>query len=69
MPLHGYDPDEDDDKSDREGPTFKEFDCPGCNANNPCETPFGEGSQIMCNYCGMEWDVIMRDGKIRFREH
>jgi hypothetical protein len=47
---------------------FTEFDCPGCNANNPRE-PFGNKSNVMCNYCGMEWEVRVDDeGKLDFRE-
>ena len=70
MPLQGYDEDDDDDnKKGAGGQTWKEFDCPGCNANNPCDPPFSEGDQISCNYCGMDWDVKLRDGKLRLREH
>jgi hypothetical protein len=47
---------------------FTEFDCPGCNANNPAE-PFGHKSNVLCNYCGMEWEVRVDDeGKLDFKE-
>jgi hypothetical protein len=48
---------------------FKEFDCPSCNANNPCDPPFGQGDEILCNYCGCEYEVRVTDeGKPKLRE-
>lgn len=71
MPMkdYRYDDDDDDVKSVKPGQLkFTEFDCPGCNANNPAE-PFGHKSNVMCNYCGMEWEVRVDDeGKLDFRE-
>ena len=68
MPAHDYH-DDDDDKPERSGQKWDEFDCPGCNANNPVEPPFAEGSEILCNYCGMEWEVRVRDnGKYVLKE-
>lgn len=66
--------DEDDDgggsKSGASGrDAFKEFDCPGCNANNPVDPPFGDRAELMCNYCGMEWKArVSDDGKLVLRE-
>lgn len=48
---------------------FSEFECPGCNAHNPVEPPFGNRSEVLCNYCGIEWEVKVSDeGKLAFRE-
>lgn len=48
---------------------FKEFDCPSCNANNPADPPFGDGEEILCNYCGTEYRVKVTDeGKLRLKE-
>jgi hypothetical protein len=48
---------------------FTEFDCPGCNANNPVDPPFGHRSEVLCGYCGMEWEVLVdEDGKLDFKE-
>lgn len=44
---------EDEDTGSRsESSTFKEFDCPDCNANNPCDPPFEPGDEVICHYCG-----------------
>jgi hypothetical protein len=48
---------------------FNDFDCPECNANNPWDDGFGDGDEIRCFYCGLEFEVEVNDsGKIRFRE-
>ncbi len=48
---------------------FKEFDCPSCNANNPADPPFGDGEEVLCNYCGTEYKVKVTDeGKLRLKE-
>jgi transcription elongation factor Elf1 len=48
---------------------FRDFDCPSCNANNPADEPFGNGEQVLCNYCGTEYDVKVTDeGKLKLRE-
>lgn len=71
MPMkdYRYDDDDDDLKPVKPGQLkFTEFDCPGCNANNPAE-PFGHKSNVLCNYCGMEWEVRVDDeGKLDFKE-
>lgn len=48
---------------------FKDYDCPGCNANNPCDPPIGEGSEVLCNYCGTEFVAKVTDGgKLKLKE-
>ena len=63
---------DDDDKDDAGGgpqSTFKEFDCPGCSANSPCDPPFGDGDELLCNYCGTEYKVrVTEEGKAKFKE-
>lgn len=62
---------DDDDKSDHGagGKKFKEWDCPGCNANNPSEPPVGDGDELLCNYCGCEYLLKVSDeGRMKFRE-
>ena len=70
MPIDQYE--DEDDKSRRltgTKATFKEFDCPSCSANNPCDPAFGNGDEIMCNYCGCEYLVHVTDeGKAKLRE-
>ncbi len=62
--------DDDDEKESGRGASatrFKDFDCPSCNANNPVE--FGDGDEVLCNYCGTEFKVKVSDnGKAKFRE-
>ncbi len=70
MPIDQYE--DDDDKGARSGGKklgFKEFDCPSCNANNPCDPPFVHGDQLLCNYCGCEYEVrVTDDGRPKLRE-
>lgn len=40
---------------------FKEFDCPGCDAHNPCDPPVGNKDEVLCNYCGCDYQVIVTD--------
>ncbi len=40
---------------------FNEFECPDCAANNPVDEGFGNGDEIICNYCGTEFRVIVDD--------
>ncbi|MGQ0503760.1 MAG: hypothetical protein ACT4TC_00420 [Myxococcaceae bacterium] len=70
-PVDAYD--DDDEKESKGGSgaesVFKEFDCPGCNANNPVDPPFGDGEEILCNYCGMEFKVKVSDeGRLKLKE-
>ena len=62
MPIDKYE--DDDDKDNKEDATgkFKEFDCPGCNANNPSDPPFGDGDEVLCNYCGSQYLVKVSEG-------
>ncbi|MDQ3262420.1 MAG: hypothetical protein M3Y59_01990 [Myxococcota bacterium] len=70
-PHDAYD-DEDDAKeagSSGVASKFKEFDCPSCNANNPVDPPFGNGEEVLCNYCGEEFSVKVSDeGRVKLRE-
>jgi len=51
------------------GARFKEFDCPSCNANNPVDEPFGDGDELLCNYCGSEYKVkVNEEGRLRLKE-
>lgn len=70
-PHDDYDDDDDKKEAGSTGPNsrFKEFDCPSCNANNPADPPFGDGEEVLCNYCGTEYRVKVTDeGKLRLRE-
>ncbi len=54
--------DDDDDKQLLPGQMkFKEFECPGCDANNPCDPPVGTGDEVLCNYCGCDFKVLVTD--------
>lgn len=65
---------EDDDHNKAEAGTgtdakFKEFDCPSCNANNPCDPPFGDGDELLCNYCGQDYKVkVTEEGRAKLKE-
>lgn len=45
-----------------------EFDCPECSANNPWGDGFGDGGEVQCHYCGVDFKVFFLDGgKLKFR--
>ena len=71
MKDHRYEDDDDEDGKNfgKAGQKkFTEFECPGCNANNPTDS-FGHKDSVNCNYCGMEWEVRVDDeGKLSFKE-
>lgn len=59
---HRYNDDDEEQRQVKPGQAkFTEFDCPGCNANNPVDAGFGHKSEVLCNYCGMEWEVRVTD--------
>jgi len=61
----------DDDSADEggRGRRFADFDCPACNANNPYDEAFGDGDEVLCYYCGQEFEVLVSDeGRLRLRE-
>ena len=66
MPLDHY---EDDEKDSGAKASRKDFDCPECNANNPTEEPLANGMEVLCNYCGCEFEVKAQDnGRFKFKE-
>lgn len=69
MPIDQYEDEDDEETQSGVRQLFNEFDCPTCNANNPCDPPFGDGAELMCNYCGAEFVVRLSDeGRLRFKE-
>jgi hypothetical protein len=56
-----YDDDEDDKVLTPAQKKFKEFECPGCDANNPADPPIGMGDEVLCNYCGCDYQVVVTD--------
>ena len=68
MPHDVYD--DDDNKEAAPGAEkFKEWECPGCDANNPADPPLGHGDEARCNYCGVEYRFKVSDeGKLKLRE-
>jgi hypothetical protein len=68
MPVDPYEDDDDAKKEQGSAGRFKEFDCPDCSANNPCDPPFGDGDELLCHYCGSEFVVKLSDeGRPKFR--
>ena len=68
---HSEELDEEDKKSGRALGTkrrFEEFECPACSAHNPFDT-FGNGDDVLCNWCGMEFRAIVdEEGTLRLKE-
>lgn len=70
MPIDPYDDDEKP-SGDELGKArrFSDFDCPDCNANNPVDEAFGDGDEIRCYYCGVEFKVqVTEEGRLRLKE-
>ncbi len=66
------DEDHDDDANDGRGlgskRKFSEFECPECAAYNPHDDGFGDGDEVLCNYCGESFKARVNDeGKLRLR--
>mgnify|MGYP003351075345 CR=1 FL=1 len=57
----------DEDEKPEPGRKLKTFECPDCNADNP-EAHYVEKDVVICNYCGMQFQVEDSDGKWKFRE-
>jgi hypothetical protein len=70
VPIDQYEEaDEREDKAGGPHSKFKEFDCPSCNANNPCDPPFVDGDELLCNYCGTQYQVRVTDeGRAKLKE-
>ena len=71
MPVDQYDMEDDEKEAQAGGSSsrFSEFDCPGCSANNPVDPAFGEGDEVLCNYCGTEYRAKVSDeGRLKLRE-
>jgi transcription elongation factor Elf1 len=66
MALDYYE--DEDEKDSRSGKARRDFDCPDCNANNPLEEPLADGMEVLCNYCGCEYQVkALESGRFKFR--
>lgn len=47
---------------------FREFECPECAAYNPLDDGFGDGDEVLCNYCGQELRVqVSEEGRLKLR--
>jgi transcription elongation factor Elf1 len=64
------DDDDDDDRRAAKGRQLYEFDCPGCNANNPWPDGFRDRDEITCHYCGVSYTASISDeGKLKLKEY
>lgn len=59
--------DDSDEKPGDERKRFKEYECPECTANNPMDDGIAEGDEVRCFYCGLEFKVQVRDGKLKLK--
>jgi transcription elongation factor Elf1 len=70
MPVDQNYEEEDDKEAVKESSArlFSDFDCPDCSANNPTGDDFGDGDEVLCNYCGCEFQVVVSDaGRLKLR--
>lgn len=70
VPSDPYAFDEDDvPKEEGRRRRFTEFECPTCDAVNPCDDGLGDGDDVICCYCGLEFSaVVTEDGRLKLRE-
>jgi hypothetical protein len=73
MPIdpHAFDEANEEEQADggTRGRRFTDFDCPSCDANNPYDDGFGDGDEVLCYYCGLEYRVsVNEEGRLRLRE-
>jgi hypothetical protein len=54
--------------STSKGRSWTEFDCPGCDANNPTGEGFRAGDEIVCMFCGVLWVVKADEERFRLVE-
>ena len=48
---------------------YTEFECPACDATNPCDDGFGDGDDVLCSYCGQEFRAaVTDDGRLKLKE-
>ncbi len=69
--VQEYDSSDDDDGPKRGGGrALRDWDCPDCSANNPCDEKVSEkGVELRCNYCSNEYRITVGDdGKLKFKE-
>ncbi len=62
---------DDDDRKSAGGKKLKDWECPGCNANNPADefVPVKKSVELRCNYCGVEFKVsLTEEGRFKFKE-
>ena len=60
---------EDDDATPPERRRFAEFECPLCSATNPYDEPFGDRDDVLCFYCGTEFEArVGSEGRLTLRE-
>jgi ribosomal protein S27E len=72
MPIDQYEEDAGDAKEMAQQSNkrkFDEFDCPGCDANNPCDPAFGDAEEVLCNFCGTYFLAsVNEDGRLKLKE-
>jgi hypothetical protein len=70
MPIDDYEEDEKPGADELgKGRRFNDFDCPECSANNPWGDGFGDGDEVRCCYCGLDFKAVVSDsGKLKLKE-
>ena len=69
MPIDPHAFDEDDEPRDEGRRTrFREWECPECSAPNPYDDGFGDGDELVCCYCGVEFLAsVNADGRLKLK--
>jgi uncharacterized Zn-finger protein len=65
---HAFDED-DEPRDEGRRRKFRELDCPECSAVTPLDDGFGDGDDVLCCYCGLEFRATVSDGgRLKLRE-
>jgi hypothetical protein len=64
---HGFDEDDEVPDAGRRK-KFHEWECPDCAAPNPYDDGFGDGDDLTCCYCGVEFRAAVNaDGNLKLK--
>lgn len=48
---------------------FDEFECPSCSADNPWGDTFGNGDEVLCNWCGQSFRALVdNEGSLTLKD-
>ena len=69
MPIDPHADDADEPRDEGRRRKFHELECPECSAVTPLDDGFGDGDEVVCCYCSLEFRAIVSgEGRLKLRE-